>query len=75
MLPFILLYEADLFAILPLLPLYEPDSAIILACYEADPAAILLLAASITSGIPDRGLAVYRSAAQYGQPLAGLSNV
>ena len=44
---------------------YEADSAVtlrvMLPC-EADPAAILLLAANINSEIPERGLAGYRSA-------------
>ena len=40
--PFSLLYKPDFIVILPCLPLYETDSALILACYEADAAAILL---------------------------------
>ena len=40
--PFSLLYESDFVVILPGLPLHEPDSALILDCYEADAAAILL---------------------------------
>ena len=46
--PFSLLYESDfvvvvVVVVLPCLPLYEPDSTLILDCYEADAAAILLL--------------------------------
>ena len=45
-------------AILPVVLLYEADSAAILPCCEVDPAAILLLMASISSELPECGLAV-----------------
>ena len=69
------MHQADFATILPFHLLSEPDSAVILLIYEADPAAILLLAASIYSETPERGLAVYRSAGSIISPFRLLLSI